>query len=73
MPAFDDGPGCRPRGVANLSRHCRHAGSLPQIQVRRGGVWTDVFHVAIRITQEYDRIYSVWCPCISNQRDKHQL
>src|SRR5258707_15636573 len=47
MPAFDDDPGCRPCGVANLTRHCRRSGSLPQIQVCRGGVWADVFQVSI--------------------------
>jgi hypothetical protein len=31
-----------PRGIADLSRHRRHSGSLPQIQVRRGGVWADM-------------------------------
>ena len=43
-----DDPGCRPRGGADLSRHGRRAGSVPQIQVRRGGIWTDVLQVSIR-------------------------
>jgi hypothetical protein len=43
----DDDPWCRPRGVADLSRHRRHSGSLPQIQVRWGGIWTDVRQVSI--------------------------
>ena len=42
-----DGPWCRPRGVADLSRHGRRARSLPQIQGSRGGVWTDVLQVSI--------------------------
>jgi transposase len=48
VPAPDDDPGCRPRGGADLSRHGRRAGSVPQIQVRRGGIWTDVLQVSIR-------------------------
>ena len=36
-----------PSGVADLSRHRRRSGSLPQIQVRRGGVWADVRQVSI--------------------------
>ena len=47
VPAPDDDPWCRPRGVADLSRHGRRARSLPQIQVRRGGVWADVRQVSI--------------------------
>src|SRR4051812_22336422 len=47
MPALDAGPWRWPRCVADLSRHGRRAGSLPQIQVRRGGVWIDVREVSI--------------------------
>src|SRR5277367_4153538 len=41
MPAPDDDPRCRPRGGADLSRYCRCACPVPEIQVSRGGVWTD--------------------------------
>src|SRR6187455_3728365 len=47
MPALDDDPRRWPRGVADLSRHRRRSGSLPQIQVGRGGVWADVRQVSI--------------------------
>src|SRR5437762_14132324 len=47
MSAPDDGPWCRPRGVADLSRHGRRAGSLPKIQVSRGRVWADMRQVSI--------------------------
>ena len=47
LPAFDDDPRRWSRGVADLSRHRRHSGSLPQIQVRRGGVWADLRQVSI--------------------------
>src|ERR1700681_3946889 len=47
MPAPDDDSWCWPRGVADLSRHDRCARSLPQVQVRRGGVWADVCQVSI--------------------------
>src|SRR6185436_10758239 len=39
---------CRPRGGADLSRHRRRACPVPQIQVSRGGIWTDVLQVSIR-------------------------
>jgi transposase len=37
----------RPRSGADLSRHRRCAGPLPQIQVRRGSVWADLLEVSI--------------------------
>src|SRR6266478_7659910 len=46
--APDDDPWCRPRGGADLSRHRRRACPVPQIQVSRGGIWTDVLQVSIR-------------------------
>src|SRR5712675_947594 len=48
VPAPDDDPWCRPRGGADLSRHRRRACPVPQIQVSRGGIWTDVLQVSIR-------------------------
>ena len=47
LPALDDDPWCRPRGVADLSRHRRCPRSVPQVQVRRGGVWADMRQVSI--------------------------
>src|ERR1017187_999087 len=47
MPALDDDARCRPRGVADLSRDCRRAGALQEVQVSRGGVWSDVCQVSI--------------------------
>ena len=41
-------PRCRPRGGADLSRDCRCACPVPEIQVSRGGVWADVLQVSIR-------------------------
>jgi hypothetical protein len=40
-------PGVGPRNGADLSRHRRCAGPLPQIQVRRGSVWADLLEVSI--------------------------
>ena len=45
--AFDDDPRCWPRGVADLSRHCRCACPVPKIQVSRGGVWADERQISI--------------------------
>src|SRR5512136_112764 len=47
MSASDDGPRCRPGGGADLSRHRRRAGTLPQLQGSRGGVWADAIQVSI--------------------------
>jgi hypothetical protein len=47
VPAPDDDPWRWPRGIADLSRHGRRARSLPQVQVRWGGVWADVRQVSI--------------------------
>src|SRR6476661_4847844 len=47
MPAPDDDPRRRPRGGADLSRHRRCTRPVPQIQVSRGGIWTDVRQVSI--------------------------
>jgi transposase len=41
VPAPNDGPWCRPRGGADLSRHRRRAIPLQKLQGGRGGVWTD--------------------------------
>jgi Replication-relaxation len=41
VPAPDDSPRCRPGGSADLSRHRRRAGPLPELQGGRGGVWID--------------------------------
>jgi transposase len=40
-------PGCRPRGVADLSRYRRRGSPVPKIQVSRGGVWADELQVSI--------------------------
>src|ERR1700690_3483408 len=48
VPAPDNDPRCRARGGADLSRHSRRAGSVPQIQVSRSCVWVDLFQVSIR-------------------------
>src|SRR5262249_23953422 len=39
---------CRSRSRADLSRHRRWAGPLPELQGGRGGVWTDARQVSIR-------------------------
>ena len=48
MPALDDDARCWPRGGADLSRYRRCACSLQEVQVSRGGVWTDLRQVSIR-------------------------
>jgi hypothetical protein len=40
-------PGVGPVVSLTYRRHCRRSGSLPQIQVRRGGVWADELQVSI--------------------------
>src|SRR4029079_17391267 len=47
LPALDDDPWCRPRGVADLSRHRRCPRSVPQVQVQRCSFWADVCQVSI--------------------------
>ena len=47
VPAPDDDPRRGPGGVADLSSHRRRARSVPQVQVRRGGVWADLRQVSI--------------------------
>ena len=47
VPAPDDGPRCRPRGGADLSRHRRRAIPLQKLQGGRGGVWTESLQPSI--------------------------
>src|SRR5271154_2379395 len=55
LPAADDGPRCRPRGGADLPRHHRCAGALSDLQVGRGGGWTDAGEVSIGRTGAISR------------------
>jgi transposase len=51
---------CRPRGGADLSRHRRRAGSVPQIQGRRCRVWADMLQVSIRRDRSKRQNIALW-------------
>jgi len=55
-----DGPRCRPRGGADLSRHRRRARPLPELQGSGGGVWTDTFQVSIGRERSNRQDIAVW-------------